>query len=204
MRYRQTHVSRFSAAAERLSADGVWHAFAREQRAWYRVHGRVLQQVRLDDGERDDFIGVFDAIAPLPPKLLRGGYRQEIEIRVRDDRFVVTGMLLKAYDGWELLAAAAGRHGFSMAMVGNGTLSCEIEVDSWSGAQFHRAVAFASTVGIVAAQLREDAAMRIPYAREEVTRLLETAYAVTLEACPPPDAVPAPRNASQTTLFPEA
>ena len=75
MRYRQTHVSRFSAAAERLASDGAWHAFAHEARAWYRVHGRVLQQVRLEDGEEEDLIRLFDAIAPMPSKLLRSSRR---------------------------------------------------------------------------------------------------------------------------------
>src|SRR5512135_3365639 len=67
MKYRQTPISRLADAGKKIAASSQWRP-AGEPGAYYRVTGKIMQRVRLESGEGDEHLRLFDGLEPLPPR----------------------------------------------------------------------------------------------------------------------------------------
>lgn len=181
MKYQQVPRRRLSSAADKLESDGSWRPLADAPRTYYRVVSGLVQRVVLEPGESDAMLGMLDRLRPLPPKALRSGFREELTLRVVDDRYALTGVLVRAFVGWDLLAHAAGEVGAILRHYGGNTLECSILFDAWTTANVARAMVLAKAIGSVGAMLAEDARQGIPHTRGEVAGLLRSACDVLLE-----------------------
>jgi hypothetical protein len=181
MKYQQVPRRRLSSAADKLESDGAWRPLADAPRTYYRVVSKLVQRVVLEPGESDAMLGMLDRLAPLPPKALRSGFREELTLRIVDDRYALTGVLVRAFVGWDLLAHAAGEVGAILRHYGGNTLECSILFDAWTTANVARAMVLAKAIGSVGAMLAEDARQGIPHTRAEVAGLLRSACDVLLE-----------------------
>ncbi len=181
MKYQQVPRRRLSSAADKLESDGTWRPLADAPRTYYRVVSGLVQRVVLEPGESDAMLGMLDRLRPLPPKALRSGFREELTLRIVDDRYALTGVLVRAFVGWDLLAHAAGEVGAILRHYGGNTLECSILFDAWTTANVARAMVLAKAIGSVGAMLAEDARQGIPHTRGEVAGLLRSACDVLLE-----------------------
>ncbi|MBR9978038.1 MAG: hypothetical protein KFH87_08115 [Bacteroidetes bacterium] len=206
MRYQQTPVARLSKAAKFLEQDGEWHPFVGEEGVWYRVRNRDVQRIRLEAGETEELLRLVDRLDPLPARALREGFREELRFVVRDDHYLLAGMLLRAYVGWDMLATAAREMNVQLAYLGGNALRCDIRIDEWSTEAVTRALVLARACARVAAQLAVDAREGIPHIPQEITGLLHAAVETfmdeigPLRSASPPDS---PHSPEQTSLFGE-
>ncbi|MDX9760389.1 MAG: hypothetical protein RBU27_14630 [Bacteroidota bacterium] len=176
MRYQQTPISRLSKAAAFLVKDGAWHPFAEEAGVWYRVRGKIMQRLRLEPGESDELLSLFDRFEPLPPRALKEGFREELRFILDDDRYLLAGMLVRAYVGWDALAAAAAPLGIRLEYLGGNSLRCDILITEWTAADIIRALVLAKAFANVAALLARDAREGIPHIPSEIRGLLQSAF----------------------------
>jgi hypothetical protein len=189
MRYQQTPKSRLSKASSWLQADGQWHAFSAEPGMHYRVSGSIVQKVLIEEHEHASLLRLFDAVPPLPKRLFREGFREELRLLVEGDHYVLTDILIRAYMGWDLLAQAAESFAVRMSYTGGNTLHCSIAFHSWSPDSLIRTLIFLRAFTAVAAQLSQDAIQGIPHTVAEVLGLLRSANDVYTEQF-----YPAPRS----------
>lgn len=205
MRYQQTPVARLSKAAKFLEKDGKWHPFAGEEGMWYRVRQRDVQRIRLEAGETEELLQLVDELGPLPSRALREGFREELRFVLQDDHYLLSGMLLRAYVGWDMLAAAARTMDVQLEFLGGNALRCDIRIDEWSTEAVTRALLRARACAQVAAQLAVDAREGVPHIPQEITGLLQAAYETLMEEVGPlhPAAAAPRRDAEQGSLFGE-
>jgi hypothetical protein len=202
MRYQQTPISRLSKAAKFLEADGGWHPFVGEEGVWYRVAGKMVQRVRLERGETDAMLRLFDRFEPIPSRALKEGFREELRFIVQDDHYLLAGMLVRAYVGWDMLASAGESFGMRLEYPGGNSLRCDIRIDEWTAEDIVRALVLAKAFSKVAAQLALDAREGVPHIRQEITGLLQSAFDLYLEEigglprAASPSTSPAPRQES--------
>ncbi len=90
MRYGQITTSRLSRVAKKLNADGEWHPSETNPHAWYRVWRKRLVQRATFEDEREKAL-LLPALYTLEPVELAstGGFREELTIRITDDRLEV-------------------------------------------------------------------------------------------------------------------
>lgn len=203
MRYQQTPISRFSKAASLLVKDESWHPFVSEPRLFYRVMGRMVQRVRLEPGEDDGMLALFDSIAPLPTQVLREGFREEVHFKVSDDAYALADIPLRVFIGWDALASAAEGLGARMDYPGGNSLLCYIVIEQWNENAIVHALLKAKAIATVAAQLAEDAKHGIPHTTREIAGLLRSAVELYKEDLPerPKPGSTTPPAASQGDLF---
>lgn len=185
MRYQQTPISRLSKAAKYLVSDGGWHPFVEEAGMFYRVAGKTVQRVRFEDDEREDLLHLFDDFDPLPSRVLKEGFREELRILIEDDRYLLTGMLVRVYVGWELLAAAAQPLGVRLVFIGGNSLQYSILFAEWSEQEIVRVLVLAKAFARVAALLAADVRDGIPHIRSEITGLITSAFDMMMEEIGP-------------------
>ncbi len=204
MRYQQTPISRLSKAAKFLVSDGSWHPFVGEEGMWYRVMGKSVQRVRIEAGESEDLLALFERVEPLPTRALKEGFRAELRFIVQDDHYLLAGMLVRSYVGWDMLASASECLGIKLEYLGGNSLRCDILITEWTVADIVRALVLAKAFSKVASQLAQDAREGVPHIPSEITGLLQAAFELYLEEVgpiarkeePQPDAA-----ARQQTLF---
>ncbi|MFA6233329.1 MAG: hypothetical protein WC824_03945 [Bacteroidota bacterium] len=204
MRYQQTPISRLSKASKFLVSDGAWHPFVGEEGVWYRVKGKSVQRVRMEDGESEDLLALFERFEPLPSRALKEGFREELRFIVQDDHYVLAGMLVRAYVGWDMLASASESLGIHLEYLGGNSLRCDILIHEWTVPEIVRALVLAKAFSKVAAQLSLDAREGVPHIRSEITGLLHSAFELFMEEVGPVGRIesdPPPRSATQGTLF---
>ncbi|MFZ1728697.1 MAG: hypothetical protein WAV84_01095 [Bacteroidota bacterium] len=203
MRYQQTPISRLSKSSKLLVSDGAWHPFAEEERVWYRVNGKSVQRVRLEEGESEELLALFERFEPLPSRALKEGFREELRFIVRDDHYELAGMLVRAYVGWDMLASASESLGIRLEYLGGNSLRCDILINEWTVADIVRALVLAKAFSKVAAQLALDAREGVPHIPYEITGLLQSAFELFMEEIGPLGQKDAPQAAasSQQTLF---
>jgi hypothetical protein len=206
MRYQQTPVARLSKAAKFLEKDGKWHPFVGEEGVWYRVRNRDVQRIRLEAGESEELLRLFDRLGPLPSRALREGFREELRFVPHDDHYLLSGMLLRAYVGWDMLAAAARAMNVQLEFLGGNALRCDIRIDEWSTEAVTRALVLGRACARVAAQLAVDAREGVPHIPQEISGLLQAAYETLMEEVGPLRTTSAGahrRDADQGSLFGE-
>ncbi len=181
MRYQQTPTSRLSKASAWLQADGAWHPFASENGVHYRVSGKIMQRVRLEEHEDSGLLRLFDALPPLPTRLFREGFREELRFIIEDDHYLLTDLLIRVYVGWDTLAQAAEGFGFRMSFSGGNSLHCSAVFHTWSADSIMRTLILARAFVTVAAQLVQDSFEGIPHTAGEVAGLLRSANEFFLE-----------------------
>ncbi len=181
MKYQQVPRRRLSSAAAKLETDGAWRPFTEAPRTHYRVVSGLIQRVVLEAGEDESMLSLLDQLHPLPSKALRGGFREELTLRIVDDRYALTGVLVRGFVGWDLLAHAAREVGAILRHYGGNTLECSILFDAWTTAHVARAMVVAKAIATVGAMLAEDARQGIPHTRPEVAGLLRSACDVLYE-----------------------
>jgi hypothetical protein len=181
MRYQQTPTSRLAKAAKYLVSDGTWHPFVDEEGMYYRVRGKMVQRVRIEKGEDDVLLRLFENFEPLPLRVLREGFREELHFVVDDDRYLLTGLLLRIYPGWEALSAAGKPLGIRLVFLGGNSLQYSIEFTDWCSDEITRILLLSKAFARVAAQLVKDAAEDIPHIHTEITGLLRSAHLLMME-----------------------
>ena len=209
MKYLQVHTSRLSSAAEKLVRDGAWHVYETDSSAWYRVLGKVVQRVRLEAGEDPALLGLFDRLAPLPKKVFKEGFREELTLRIDDDAYALCGMYLRSFIGWDLLARAGERIGVSIRFHAGNSIEFSVAIPEWTTRELLHALVTARAFAQVGSSLVRDAREGIPHTEKELRGLLRTARELLLEDIgdlvseniPPVPAAPKRRGASQPTLF---
>jgi len=181
MRYQQTPISRLAKAGKFLQSDGTWHPFVDEEGMYYRVREKMVQRVRIEKGEDDALLRLFENFDPLPLRVLKEGFREELQFVVDDDRYLLTGQLLRVYSGWEVLAAAGKPLGIHLVFLGGNSLQYSIEFTEWSTHEIIRVLLLSKSFARVAAQLVRDTAEGIPHLHTEITGLLRTAHEMMME-----------------------
>ncbi|PLX32887.1 MAG: hypothetical protein C0600_01395 [Ignavibacteria bacterium] len=181
MRYQQTPISRLSKAAKFLVSDGNWHPFMEEAGVFYRVQGKIVQRVRIEGGEAESLLQLFDNFPPLPSRVLKEGFREELHFTIEDDHYLLNGMLVRAYVGWDLLAMAAADLGVRLSFLGGNSLQCAILMEEWNTEQIIRTLLLAKAFSQVAAQLAVDAREGVPHIKSEISGLLRTAHEMQME-----------------------
>ncbi|MBE0646025.1 MAG: hypothetical protein IH600_18225 [Bacteroidetes bacterium] len=207
MRYQQTPISRLSKAAKFLVSDGAWHPFVGEEGMWYRVKGKTVQRVRMENGEAEDLLRLFERFEPLPSRALKEGFREELRFVVHDDHYLLAGMLVRAYVGWDMLATAAEQQGVHLEYLGGNSLRCDILINEWTDGEIIRALVLAKAFSKVAAQLAIDAREGVPHVLNEISGLLNSAFEMYMEEIslvPRATSATAPRSAEQGSLFGES
>lgn len=204
MRYQQTPLARLSKAAKFLESDGAWHPFVGEEGVWYRVRGKLVQRVRLESGETDDLLRLFERFEPLPSKALREGFREELRFIIADDHYLLAGMLMRAYVGWDKLASAGEPLGVHLEYLGGNSLRCDIRIREWTAADIIRSLILSKSVSKVAVLLAQDSREGIPHTTPEITGLLHSAFELFMEevgGLPRAESIPDPREPEQGSLF---
>ncbi len=209
MKYQQVHTSRLSSAAEKLVRDGAWHGYETDSRAWYRVVGKVVQRVRLEEGEEASLLGLFDRLAPLPKKVFKEGFREELTLRIDDDRYTLSGMYLRSFIGWDLLARAGEKLGVGIRFYAGNSIEFSVAIPEWTTRDLLHALVTARAFAQVGASLVRDSREGIPHTEKEIRGLLHTARDLLLEeigdiapeASAAVPAGPKRRRSSQPTLF---
>ncbi len=204
MRYQQTPISRLAKAGKYLQSDGTWHPFADEEGMYYRVREKMVQRVRIEKGEDDALLRLFENFEPLPLRVLKEGFREELQFVIDDDHYLLTGQLLRVYDGWEALAAAGKPLGIRLLFLGGNSLQYSIEFHEWSTHEIARILLLSKAFTRVAAQLVKDTAEGIPHIHTEIKGLLLTAHEMMMEQNNiTRDAPPRPKKKSdvQGSLF---
>jgi len=181
MIYQQIPMIRLARSGKKLVQDGQWYPFGDDGRTYYRVQKKIMQRVRLEEGEDTELLSLFEHIGPIPSRTAKGGFREEIHIRVKDDLYVLEGIWLKAYIGWEMLASAAQQHGVKLSFSGANSLEFIHEMDEFTSDAFVRGLLLAKAVSVVGAQLSTDSITGVPHVQAEVAGLLKAAYTVHLE-----------------------
>ena len=146
VKYQQRPLSRLRAAAGKFVADGQWHASTEEDRLFYRVHGRTVQRLRLETGEAPELLDLFRDFEPLPSRILKEGFREELCFRVVDDRYELCGLLVRAYVGWDMLAGAAAEFGIAVTFLGGNSLQASVGIDEWNVDEVNRALIRAKAI----------------------------------------------------------
>ncbi|MDH7515709.1 MAG: hypothetical protein QHI48_07545 [Bacteroidota bacterium] len=212
MKYDQIPLSRLSRAAVSIERRLGWHPFHSDERTHYRVVGRMVQRVRLEQGEDERCLELFEHIPPLPRRLFHEGFREGISFRVDDDAYVLHGMYLRLFVGWDLLARAGEAFGVRTHFAGENSLEYSVVVGKWSLGSVLEALATARAFALVAADLAHDARDGIPHTVGEIRGLIRTAREVLLEDSASERPGTASRaegkgdqrwHAEQTSLFPE-
>ena len=173
MRYQQTPISRLAKAAKFLVPDGEWHAFAGEEGMFYRVRGKIVQRVRIEAGEAYSLLQLFDNFDPLPSRMLKEGFRDELRFTIVDDHYLLNGMLVRAYVGWDMLAVASADLGIRLSFLGGNSLQCSIVFDEWTDENIIRTLVLAKAFAKVASQLAIDAKEGVPHIQMEIAELAE-------------------------------
>ena len=112
LKYWQITTSRLSRAAQKLTMDDAWHEFESMPHAWYRVwRKRLVQRVNFRDSDEEmQLLPMIRTIEPLESMGRTGGFREEMEIRMMDDRFAVVvplGYIPKAPSRLERLLSSS-------------------------------------------------------------------------------------------------
>ncbi len=181
MIYQQIPTIRLAHAARKLNYDGAWHPFGDDGRTFYRIVKNVMQRVRLEEDEDLELLALFNDIKPLPSKAARGGFKEEIRIRIEDDAYVLCNQWIRAYLGWELLMEAVEHSGGALIFRGANSLEFRYGMASFTMSEFRRALLLGKAVSIVAPQLATDAVQGVPHTKAEVRGLLHSAYSVLAE-----------------------
>jgi hypothetical protein len=181
MKYQQTAMGRLSRAADMLIADGDWHSFEESPDIRYRVHGRILQRVRLEAGEAEELLSLFDGIPPLEPGLIREGFRDAVCLRIEDDRYVICEQFIRFFKSWEALAGAAKRFGIEMGYPGGNQLEFRVPFPEWGAETLTDSLLRVKAFTAVASQLAEDEKFEIPHSENEIHGLLISALDVLRE-----------------------
>lgn len=149
---------------------------------YYRVREKMVQRVRIEKGEDDEtLLRLFEDFEPLPLRVLKEGFREELQFVVDDDRYLLTGNLLRVYDGWEQLSAAGKRLGIRLFFLGGNSLQYSIEFTEWHSQEIARVLLLSKAFARVASQLVKDAREGIPHLHTEITGLLRTAHEMMME-----------------------
>jgi len=203
MRYQQTPISRLSRASAALITDGSWQPFASEPGVYYRVLDRTMQKVRFETYEDQRLLRLFERIAPLPSRVLKEGFREELHFAIEDDHYLLTDIFVRVFIGWDALARAAADIGIRMTFVGGNSLHCAIRIDSWDEPSIVRALVVSKAFSRVSGQLASDAVEGIPHTSREMSGLLRSAVALYMEELYEPwiSKRPAPSITAQEELF---
>jgi hypothetical protein len=185
MIYQQIALVRLAHAAKNLDRDGQWHPFGDDGRTFYRVSGKRMQKIRLDEDEDPALLSLFDDIHPLPARVSKEGFREEIHISISDDVYKLSNMWLRAYIGWEDLAAATNMHGGALSYRSSNSLEFTHTMDEFNQETFMKALLLGKAVSMVGHQLAEDGRIGVPHIPAEVKGLLTSAYTVLLEDIKP-------------------
>ena len=205
MKYQQVPISRLSSSGALLEQDGAWHPFGGDTGSWYRVHGRIVQRVTLEAGEDPSLLRLLEACGPLPSKALKEGFREVLTFRVHDDRYLLTGMLLRSYVGWDVLERAGRDLDVSLRFFGGNSLEYSVLIREWTPDCVARALLAAKAFAMVGASLAQDAKQGIPHTESEIRGLLRTARDVFAEDLGLPHTEKPSRSAQhrQQSLFPD-
>jgi hypothetical protein len=191
MIYHQVALTRLSRAGKLLEADGVWHPGA-APRSLYRVAGRIVQQLRLEDGEHAELAALFESIRPFPTLLLREGFREGLRFSVTPDGYLLRGIHLPAAGAGDALRRAALDLGLRIAADEGNLLSFAVPFDEWSDAALREALLLARVFPVVGG----DAALRggqgAAAAREISSAVLSAVQALRgeMEVSDPPARAP--------------
>ena len=170
----------------------------------YRVSGSIVQKVLIEEHEHASLLRLFDAVPPLPKRLFREGFREELRFIVSDDHYMLAGMLVRAYVGWDQLASAAEASGVRLEYLGGNSLRCDIRIDEWTSEGIIRSLVLAKACGKVAALLAQDAREGIPHIPSEIRGLLQSAFEMYWEESGVAfraDTTPDPHGLVQGSLF---
>jgi hypothetical protein len=152
MKYQQIQLARLAGAGRKLVADGCWHAFENVERTFYRVVGRRMQRVKFESDESPGLLKLFDALPPLPPKLLREGFRNEITFRLDDDAYCIDDILTRSFSGWEQVAASASARGCTATALRGNALAWRVRFEFWDEVGIHNALIVARALTSALAQ----------------------------------------------------
>ncbi|GEM_PF-1506905 len=185
MKYQQIHLSRLSRAAGRLEADGKWHVYATDANSHYRVTGKTAQRVRFEKNEDAAMLGIFEELPPLPARLLKEGFREEITIRNGEHGWAVEDMFLRLFVGWDQLAAAGAHFGIKAFFHEGNALQFGVRFDYHTAKDLTDALITARAFSLVAADLAQDAREGVPHTVREIRGLISTAMDVLREELAP-------------------
>ncbi len=176
MHYQQTSITRLSTAARRLEKDGRWHPFSNDPAVQYRVALRVVQQVRLEEGEHPGMLDLLDPPVILPSFLLREGFRGGLRLRIEDDHVLLSDVHLPAVDGWEALAGAAHEHAAHIRHAGGNLLTADIRIDAWTAGAINAALVTARALADAVAALRLEPGAEAAALLHHCRRSVEAAF----------------------------
>jgi hypothetical protein len=163
----------------------MWHESGNDSSTHYRVVHRVVQKVRLEKHESAAMLKLLDPPFQVPSLLLKEGFRDGLHIIVDDDHFMLAGIALPCFEGWEELRdAAAGMH-VKIRHAGGNLLSCDVLIAEWSQDAMMEALTVARALPEAAAGLRASDA---PAGNSSAGRSLRSALLSTraaLEALKP-------------------
>ncbi len=182
MKYKQIAVARLGKAARRLRVDGTWHPFENEAGTHYRVVKRVMQQVRLEHGEDESHLALFENFEPLPTRALKEGFRGAVCLRVEDDHYTLENMYLRSFPGWEALARAASGLGVELYFEGGNMLTCRARFNEWSRETVLEKLLLIRAIAVTGSQLQDNATSNVCIDTDEIGRMIRTAYDVLRES----------------------
>ena len=167
MKYQQIQLARLAEAGRKLVKDGNWHPFEEVPATYYRVIGRTMQRVKLEDGEDTTLLHLFDDVPKLPWKTLREGFRNELSFRIDDDSFVLDDIFTRSFTSWEILAEAGAKHHIAAEAVGGNALRWNIRIDEWNEPEILHAL-------LLAKAITRAVSRRITGEKENLHAMLET------------------------------
>ncbi len=140
-----------------------------------------MQKIRLEAHEDPALLRLFEALPPLPSRLFREGFREELRFIPDDDLYLLTDILVRVYIGWDALAHAAAPFGIRVAFSGGNTLHCGISFEVWDTDSIMKTLILSRAFTTVAARLAQDSFEGIPHTVGEITGLLRSANDCFLE-----------------------
>ncbi len=181
MKYQQIPITRLSRAGNRLLHDGEWHPFADDASLHYRVRGKIVQRVRLEAGETDAVLSHFKNFAPLPSKVLREGFREELCFRIEDDAYALSDNFTRGFIGWNQLAHVAEKQGVRTLAAEGNLLSYSVRIEEWTPEDILRSLVLAKAYALIAARISDDAKQGIQHSDRDVAGLFAAAVEVLCE-----------------------
>ena len=145
------------------------------------MRGKIVQRVRIEAGETYSLLQLFDNFDPLPSRMLKEGFRDELRFTIVDDHYLLNGMLVRAYVGWDMLAVASADLGNRLSFLGGKSLQCSIVFDEWTDENIIRTLGLAKAFAKVASQLAIKSKEGVPHIQMEIAGLLNAAFEFMME-----------------------
>lgn len=171
MHYQQISLARLSRSGKKLINDRAWHQFTHEEKLFYRVRGRIVQKVHLEENENEEYLRLMNAIEPLPSRIFREGFREEIVIKKQNDHFIIGDILIRSFYSWKTIAEFITCKNIFLQKINDTTLECTIHLEELDQKNLFAALLSLKTFTLTIQEMKEDEALQSP---REFIRLFET------------------------------